>query len=385
MLARVARLTPRWRRITDPASPDAKLVPILAAIGIAGAIGLVLLLAAVITPGADGHPVAAARFHMPRDGLLLGRRMLLLAVAGSTILLVIVLPMLGWMIGRLAVGRPADPREQIEVQSVALARSESAVAAMHNVRNALTPITTILGREIARPPPVDRGLLDRAIGELAQGDVLPARRQKLAAFVAAAMTAEAQRREAVRRELAIGHEAVAQVLEIIGQQQKDAHQHPAPEPCDVSAIIAGNATIARYSAMVPIAFSSPSEAQWAMADRVILSQVIGNLLGNAAEAIAAAGRSGGLIAVSVHHAGERVELHIRDDGEGFAAEVGATLFQRGFSTRAGKSGGLGLHWCAKAMAAMGGSLRLESEGRGRGAVAILTLRAARSAVVAKAA
>ena len=37
-----------------------------------------------------------------------------------------------------------DLREQIEVQSFALGRSESAVAVMHNVRNALNPISTIL-------------------------------------------------------------------------------------------------------------------------------------------------------------------------------------------------------------------------------------------------
>ncbi len=53
--------------------------------------------------------------------------------------------------------------------------------------------------------------------------------------------------------------------------------------------------------------------------------------------------------------------------------VHLTLFQRGFSTRKHKSGGLGLHWCANSMTAMQGSLRLESEGQGRGAVAILAL------------
>ena len=51
------------------------------------------------------------------------------------------------------------------------------------------------------------------------------------------------------------------------------------------------------------------------------------------------------------------------------------MFERGFSTRAMKSGGLGLHWCANAMLAMGGSLRLESDGGGLGARAVLTLAA----------
>lgn len=65
-------------------------------------------------------------------------------------------------------------------------------------------------------------------------------------------------------------------------------------------------------------------------------------------------------------------IAIRDDGEGFAAERTPTLFQRGCSTRAHKSGGLGLHRCANAIA-MHGGLKLESEGPGRGAVAVLTL------------
>jgi sensor histidine kinase regulating citrate/malate metabolism len=113
--------------------------------------------------------------------------------------------------------------------------------------------------------------------------------------------------------------------------------------------------------------------------------VIGNLLGNAVEAVAAAGQGSGCITVTIHAQGDAVVVHLRDDGEGFDAETGATLFQRGFSTRAHKSGGLGLHWCANSMNAMGGSLRLESEGRGRGAVAVLTLKAADAVAVAEAA
>ncbi|MDH2375550.1 ATP-binding protein, partial [Cobetia sp. 3AK] len=53
-------------------------------------------------------------------------------------------------------------------------------------------------------------------------------------------------------------------------------------------------------------------------------------------------------------------------------------FQRGFSTRKNRSGGLGLHWCATSMMAMGGALRLESEGWGKGARAVLTLQRAQA-------
>jgi hypothetical protein len=70
-----------------------------------------------------------------------------------------------------------DLREQLEVQSFTLGRSESAVAVMHNVRNALNPISTIISQGIAQPAPMDRGTLDRAVSELAKDDIPAARRQ----------------------------------------------------------------------------------------------------------------------------------------------------------------------------------------------------------------
>ncbi|TKD51085.1 sensor histidine kinase [Sphingomonas baiyangensis] len=373
---------------------------------------------AVPISGADDRPVASATYAVPRDLSLLGRRMLLLAVGGSTLLLMIVLVVLrrtiislvlkplgrveGHMqqvrksgamlpltderrddeIGSLVASFNAmlrqlkDLREQLEVQSFKLGRSETAVAVMHNVRNALNPVSTILSQGLALPPPVDRALLDRAVAELARDDLPPVRRQKLAAFVAAAAEAEGADRADRRRQLEIGREAMRHVLEIIGRQQEDAHERPQLAACDVTDIIAQNATIARYSGSHSIAFSFPSQPHWVMANRVILSQVVGNLFSNAAEAIAAAGRDGGTITVTIDDHDGRTRIRITDDGEGFETAQTPRLFQRGFSTRAHKSGGLGLHWCANAMNAMGGTLALESEGQGRGASAVLTVDAA---------
>lgn len=375
------------------------------------------LMVAVPIIGADGHAVATTQLRIPRDISSLGRRMLLLAVAGSTVLLLLVLVVLRRMIARLvlrplhrveshmqrvrvsgslalledderrdeigSLGRSfnamlrqlKDLREQIEVQSFDLGRSESAVAVMHNVRNALNPISTILSQGIAQAAPIDRASIDRAVAELARGDLSEARRRKLATFVAAAIDAESTNRQATRRELEVGRAAMAHVLEIIGQQQRAAHERPALEVCDVSDIIARNATIARYSPGASIAFSFPAGPNLVMASRVILSQVIGNLFGNAVESIEARGTGSGSIAATIAKAGDRVIIQIHDDGEGFPPNVAAALFQRGFSTRAHKSGGLGLHWCANSVNAMQGSLRLESNGPGLGAVAILTLRA----------
>ncbi|CAN5252351.1 hypothetical protein BH10PSE14_BH10PSE14_12440 [soil metagenome] len=376
---------------------------------------------AVPIMGANGHAVASAAFSVPRDVSTLGRRMLLLAVAGSTLLLLVVLLFLRRMIDRQvlrplarveshmqivrssgslglldeevrqdeigSLGRSfnsmlrqlKDLREQVEVQSFALGRSESAVAVMHNVRNALNPISTILSSGLSQPPPVDRAILDRAVAELAQDELPAPRRAKLLAFVAAAIEAEARDRATRREQLQVGREAMSQVLDIIGGQQQAAHERPELAACDVTDIIARNATIARYSGGVSIAFSFPSRPCQVMASRVILSQVIGNIFSNAAEAIAATGSQSGSIRVTIEERGGQARIAIRDDGEGFAPDQMPELFQRGFSTRAHKSGGLGLHWCANSMGAMHGDMRLESEGRGRGAVAILTLALAKDA------
>jgi signal transduction histidine kinase len=374
---------------------------------------------AVPVPGADGRAVAAASFTVPRDLSQLGRHMLWLAVLGATVLLVIVLAVLSRMTTRLVLrplrrveehmqrvgdsGAPSvleddatrhgeiaslgrsfnamlvqlkDLREQVEVQSFELGRSESAVAVMHNVRNALNPVSTILSAGIAQAPLVDRTMLDKVIAELARDDVPAERRAKLVAFTNAALDAEDRQRAERRDQLEVGRDAMRQVLEIIGAQQRLAHERPPLERCDATQVIAQNATIARHSRDgASIMFSFPAKSHPVLANRLLLSQVVGNLFSNAAEAIAAAGGSGNInVTIDTTPSGN-VEITIRDTGEGFDPADAPSLFQRGFSTRAQKSGGLGLHWCANSMTAMDGSLRLESDGVGLGAVARLVLKA----------
>jgi len=374
---------------------------------------------AVPVAGAEGKPVAVASFVVPRDVSQLGRHMLWLAVLGSTILLALVLAVLSRMISLLvlkplgrveghmqrvrdsgslsvlpqdgersdeiaSLGRSfnsmlvqlKDLREQVEAQSFALGRSESAVAVMHNVRNALNPVSTILSAGIAQGAPVDRGLIERALAELVAADTAPDRRAKLVSFVAAAFDAEDRQREDRSSQLEVGRDAMRQVLEIIGAQQQLAHERPPLEECDATQIIAQNATIARHSGDgASIAFNFPAKTHEVLANRVLLSQVVGNLFSNAADAIAAAGGSGG-INVTIAETGDgRVEIAIHDTGDGFDPGNAPQLFQRGFSTRGHKSGGFGLHWCANSVAAMEGALSLESDGVGRGATARLVLRA----------
>lgn len=379
---------------------------------------------AVPIRGLDGNPLGSVVVNVRRDLALLGHRVLLLAVAGSVVLLSIVLLVLCRMMTTLVL-RPLarierhmqavpqsgaldllqspprndeigaltgsfnamlrqlkDLRGQLEHQNFALGQSESATAMLHNVRNALTPVSTILSRELQRPPQIDPEMLERALTELAQDGLAPARRAKLGAFASATAAAEAKDRAARHAALQVARESMGQVLEIIGQQHRMALERPELSPCDVTEIIARNATIARYSGGVSIAFTFPAQRCEVLASRIILSQVIGNLFANAADAIAAHGTGSGSIVVTLERIAGTARIAIRDDGEGFGREAESSLFQRGYSTRAHKVGGLGLHWCANAMRAMQGMLRLDSAGPGQGAVATLTLQLAPTGGVA---
>jgi C4-dicarboxylate-specific signal transduction histidine kinase len=106
--------------------------------------------------------------------------------------------------------------------------------------------------------------------------------------------------------------------------------------------------------------------------RITLQQVFQNLIQNAAESMRDAGRTCGNLYVSggivAGPDGDRLQVLFTDDGAGVAPEHLPRIFERGFSTKSRESNsGIGLHWCANAIHALGGSLRAESPEPGQGA------------------
>jgi signal transduction histidine kinase len=110
------------------------------------------------------------------------------------------------------------------------------------------------------------------------------------------------------------------------------------------------------------------------ADKHQILQILLNLLRNAKQAIKQAGDAGGrVIRISIRRLGKnRVSLAVADTGAGLPPENLTRIFGHGFTTKA-DGHGFGLHSCALAASQMGGSLRAESEGLGRGATFILEL------------
>jgi signal transduction histidine kinase len=124
--------------------------------------------------------------------------------------------------------------------------------------------------------------------------------------------------------------------------------------------------------------------------RITLQQVFQNLVQNAAEAADSADGNRGHLQVScvVERDGrgdEMLTLRFADDGVGIRDEDLARIFEKGFSTKSRDTNqGIGLHWCANAINAIGGRIRAECVASG-GAVLYVTVPLQRSAATARAA
>jgi signal transduction histidine kinase len=106
--------------------------------------------------------------------------------------------------------------------------------------------------------------------------------------------------------------------------------------------------------------------------RTVLRLILQNLIINAADAVRDAGREKGVLRFAAEIIGdaENTELHLqcKDDGIGIAADNLQRVFDKGFSTKSRDTNyGIGLHWCANAIGALGGRIWAASEGPGLGA------------------
>ena len=112
----------------------------------------------------------------------------------------------------------------------------------------------------------------------------------------------------------------------------------------------------------------PDEPLWVNGDATRLTQVVANLLDNAAKY----GRSGGNVWLSARRRGEAAELSVRDDGVGIAPKLQARVFdlfvQADNSLDRAQGGlGLGLTLVRRVIEMHGGSVQVSSEGQDRGA------------------
>jgi sensor domain CHASE-containing protein/HAMP domain-containing protein len=267
-----------------------------------------------------------------------------------------------------------NARRRLLEQSYQSGMAEIAAGVMHNIRNALSPVAVSLWKlsETAMAAPASH--LDEALREL-KADSTPAeRRAKLVEYLEAALTKVRQQGQYFAGELKLIAEQNRHIEQVLQDHTALSMGIRQLEPVNLSRIV-GEATrfipakgdlridvkVAPELARLPDVHGNP----------IVLTQILGNLMINAAEAIAERGTERGNIeiraAVEEENGQSFVHLAVSDNGNGIDPVNIGNMFERGFSTKKGKTGGLGLHWSANSVAAMAGRMYAESSGRGAGA------------------
>jgi sensor domain CHASE-containing protein len=369
-----------------------------------------------------GTPLFVVHTHTPRDITALGQRAInlsLLLIGGTGVVAVLAIwALLHWLVLRpvlrlsgqvLRVGDVARAdvrvtevgndeigllarefnrtlarldatRRQLAEQSHRAGMSAMAAGVLHNLRNGLSPLVGRLDRLAERQRQGPGAGLARAAAELADPALPAARRRRLADYVAATGGEIAAARAAQVAELAAMSRMAHNLGEIITGQDKFIYASDTVEPVALAAVLAD--AIDLLPAMPQRALAVEVDAGVAQlpavaATSVALLQVLHNLLLNAAEAVGRAGRADGAVRVAGRVTGDVVELRVADNGAGIAAADLTRIFERGVTSKNAARGGLGLHWCATTIGALGGRLWATSDGPGRGATFHLQLRLVR--------
>lgn len=262
--------------------------------------------------------------------------------------------------------------------------ADIAAGVLHNVGNVLTSINvgTELVAERLRASRV--GNLSKLVGMLeAEGDALPAALAagdlcwKVLDFLRALSAHLSGERDGLLSEVTRLQEYLAHLKAIVNKQRSYATSINVLESCDLpglmdDAVALVSASLALTGIEIARDYAPVPEATL---DRHKALQILVNLIRNAAESIAACGRAGGRIVVSIRgdrgDGGDRVQLMVEDNGAGVDAQAAPRLFTQGFTTK--PSGhGFGLHTSALAAKEMGGALSYRSA-PGQGATFILDL------------
>ena len=266
-----------------------------------------------------------------------------------------------------------EARKLLLDQSFKAGKADNAVEVLHNIRNAMTPLINSIDR-LDKDLNVTDGLrVKQAVEELGSDDCPPERATKLLQYSESAFAHIEGSHEHVGENLDVASRQARQVEAILVDQEKHAKAKPIVEDLRLNDVLDEAMLVlpATASSEIDLDLVNGVADHAVRAHRVGLLQVLGNLILNAYESIQRSQSRSGRIELSAAEESfedrPMVRLTVTDTGCGFDDNFRQKMFQRGFSSKQGHLSGLGLHWCANALAAMGGRIQAESQGPGRGA------------------
>jgi signal transduction histidine kinase len=190
--------------------------------------------------------------------------------------------------------------------------------------------------------------------------------------LAAARDDEARSLAQAARQMAdINDRGIERIEKVVASLSMLARPRPGLQEVELAPVVEASVALsgATLRGRAELALDVPAGLR-AIASSDGLGQVLLNLVGNAADAVA---DRGGFIRIAAAREGDRVTIVVEDNGPGFAPEVMARLGQPFFTTKPDGTG-LGLSISMRIVAELGGRLRFENRPKG-GARAILDLAA----------
>ena len=273
------------------------------------------------------------------------------------------------------VARVAESRTQLVDQSFQAGFAELAKGVLHNLGNAMTPIGVRLAnlRERLRAAPSDDA--EQAVAELQAGPVDPQRSADLEEFLRLACRELAGTVRSAQADVEVMTRQATAIQTALAEQMRSARNEHVIEPVRLTELVSQSLEIVPDSCrqrLVVDADDTLRKLGVVRVARTVLRLILQNLIINAADAVRDAGKEKGVLRVSaeITREAERQQLHLqfKDDGVGIPAQNLERVFEKGFSTKSPETNhGIGLHWCANAINALGGRIWAASEGPGRGA------------------
>ena len=273
-----------------------------------------------------------------------------------------------------------DSRRRLLEQSYRSGSSEMASGLLHNIRNALMPVVGLLAGLRDEFTTVPVGNIEQALREVETPQTPRDRRIALRQYVRLACERLLDVMKNADGRLATMSRQLTHIEEVLAHQEGSSHAARAIESVRLEPILRD--AVERLPDDLLAVTSVEIQGDMSClppvrVERVVLAQVVSNLLVNAAEAIARSDRRPGCIELLAEleeeTQGKVMHFQVRDNGVGIDADTMEHMFDRGFSSKQSAGSGIGLHWCANVMMAMGGSLRARSDGHGHGATLHLTL------------
>lgn len=274
------------------------------------------------------------------------------------------------------VDRLHKTRKRLLDQYYYAGMSEMAIGALHDIRNALSPLTGIvylLQKELSSLPV---GQMQMAMKEIAEDNLDQNRKQDLSHFLSLSMERLVDGIGGMNAQLKQMLEQTTQIEKLLVAQERYAQGKRPVEKLSLKDVLNDSINMLAGELIKRIQIKTDPAIEKIpplKMQRIALMHIFANILGNAAESIRDAESLSGSGKIDIRAQMEPFDgvemLHIcvQDNGKGIEKRELQHIFNKRISMKQDSSGQLGLHWCANTVASMQGKIYAVSDGRGKGA------------------